>query len=241
MKTLRTLFFFLVFWMHQLLILPLRCFYAIQAKQKGPAGVRPRVSYVTRTWGKLVCALGGARVERTDHSDARPDEVLLLVSNHQGEFDIPLLLGYAGRSLGFVAKKELANIPMVSAWMRLMGCIFLDRGDKRKQVAQVRETIETLQAGQSMVIFPEGTRSGSDEVRPFAKGSLNIARKAGVRIQPVSLSGSWKLKPQKGIGLPGGKVRIVLHPTVDPAALSPEELEQLHERVRDLIVSGMAP
>ena len=238
MKHLRTLFFFLVFWVHQLCILPARLWFTLQVRRRGAAWVRPRVYSITHTWGRLVAALAGARVTVHKYSDAPPGETMLFVSNHQGEFDIPLLLGYGGRSLGFVAKKELAGIPGVSAWMRLMGCVFLDREDRRRQVAQVRETVETLQAGQSIVIFPEGTRSGSDEVRPFAKGSLNIARKAGVRIQPVSLSGSWRLKPAKGIGLPGGPVQITLHPPVDPAALSEAELDQLHITLRDQIVAG---
>jgi len=239
MKHLRTLFFFVVFWLHQLLILPLRFWYAHQSRLHGAAWVYPRAAWVGRGWGRLVGFLGGARVELINHSDARPDEALLVVSNHQGEFDIPLLIGFAGRPLGFVAKKELAGIPGVSAWMRLMGCIFLDRDDKRKQVAQVRETIDNLKAGQSMVIFPEGTRSGSDEVKAFAKGSLNIARKAGVRIQPVTLSGSWRLKSKGSLALPGGSVRMVLHPVVDPALLSAEEQETLHERIRGQIAGGV--
>ncbi len=238
MKHLRTLFFFVVFWLHQLLILPIRLWLDFQVRRRGAAWGQERAVWVGRTWGHLLAWLGGARVELINHSNADPKETLLVVSNHQGEFDIPLLLAVTGRRLGFVAKKELAAIPMVSPWMRLMGCIFLDREDKRKQVAQVRETIDNLKAGQSMVIFPEGTRSGSDEVGPFAKGSLNIARKAGVRIQPVTLSGSWRLKPKGSLGLPGGRVRIVLHPVVDPALLAAEDLENLHLDIRNQIAGG---
>lgn len=182
-----------------------------------------------------MCALGGARVVVDDQARLPPDEAVLLVSNHQGEFDIPILLGHSGRPLGFVAKKELEKIPLVSTWMRLMPCVFLDRADRRRQVQQVRDTIDILRSGQSMVIFPEGTRSGSDEMGPFAKGSLNIAEKAGVRILPVRLRGSWRIKPPGKIGLRGGEVQLTLLPPIDPASLSKEELARLHECVRDRI------
>jgi 1-acyl-sn-glycerol-3-phosphate acyltransferase len=239
MTFLRTLFFFTGFCLHQLLILPHLIYFQIMAKRNGPASVRRRVYPVIHTWGKWVCSLAGAKIDRTDSGNAPADEILLIVSNHQADFDIPLLSGYAGRPLAFVAKKELANIPLLSRWMGLMGCIFLDREDRRKQVAQIRETIDTLKAGQSMVIFPEGTRSGSDEMGPFAKGSLNIALKAGVRIQPVTLQGTWRLKPKGKIRFPGGRVRMVIHPCIDPAALAEADQDRLHEIVRDCIASGL--
>jgi 1-acyl-sn-glycerol-3-phosphate acyltransferase len=238
MTFLRTLFFFTGFCLYQLLILPFLIYFQWRSGHQGPESVRRNVYPVIRIWGKSVCRLAGARLERIDHSDAAPGEVMLIVSNHQANFDIPLLAGYAGRSCGFVAKKELANLPLLSRWMRLSGCIFLDREDKRKQVAQVRETIETLKRGQSMVIFPEGTRSGSDDMGPFAKGSLNIAQKAGVRIQPVTLQGTWRLKTKGKFLLPGANVRMVLHPPIDPAALSAGDLARLHDLVRDQIRSG---
>ena len=235
----RTLFFFLVFWSHQLLILPLLLYFTRVAKRKSPAEARVRAAYIGRRWGKMVAWLGGARVDVTDNADLSENETVLIVSNHQGEFDIPILIGHAGCTPGFVAKKELQNIPLVSHWMRLLGCVFLDREDRRKQIAQVREIIELLKSGHSMVIFPEGTRSGSDELLPFAKGSLNIAVKAGVRILPITLSGSWKLMPKGIPRLPGGTVRLVRHPLLDPAALSPEEQARLHEIVRDQIASAL--
>ncbi|MCH8514547.1 MAG: 1-acyl-sn-glycerol-3-phosphate acyltransferase [Kiritimatiellae bacterium] len=235
----RTLFFFLVFWSHQLLILPLLLYFRGISKRKGPKEARIRSAYIGRRWGKMVAWLGGARMEITDNADLSEHEAVLIVSNHQGEFDIPILIGYAGCTPGFVAKKELEHIPLVSQWMRLLGCVFLDRGDRRRQIVQVREIIDLLKSGHSMVIFPEGTRSGSDELLPFAKGSLNIAAKAGVRIMPVTLSGSWKLKPKGKLRLPGGTVRLVRHPLLDPAALSPEDQGRLHEIVRDQIASSL--
>jgi 1-acyl-sn-glycerol-3-phosphate acyltransferase len=237
-KVLRTLFFFPLFWLHQLLIAPLLGVLLLLRKRH-PEVVRRHAGRVGRSWGRLVLWLSGARVAIADRSTLAPGQAALVVSNHQGAFDIPLLMGYVGRDIGFVAKKELANIPFVSAWMRLVGCVFLDREDRRKQVAQIRETIETLRSGQSMVIFPEGTRSNGPQLGEFAKGSLSIAAKAGVPIQPVTLDHTWVLKQKGRWGLPGGQVRVVLHPAIDPAALSAEDQNRLHELVRGVIEGGL--
>ncbi len=237
-KILRTLFFFPLFWLHQLLIAPRLGGLLLLRKHRAPA-VRKQACRVGRGWGRLVLRLAGGRVEVLDRSGLPSGRAALVVSNHQGAFDIPLLMGFVGRDIGFVAKKELAHIPLVSAWMRLVGCVFLDREDRRKQVAQIRETIDTLRSGQSMVIFPEGTRSNGPKLGEFAKGSLSIAAKAGVPIQPVTLDKTWALKPKDQWGLPGGKVRVILHPPVDPAALSAEDQNRLHEIVRGVIEAGL--
>jgi 1-acyl-sn-glycerol-3-phosphate acyltransferase len=239
MKMIRTLFFFLLFCVHQVLILPQLLIYSLWARFRGLAAPRMPVSWVTHTWGCVTCWLGGARIHCEDRSGIPPGETFLVVSNHQGDFDIPLLLACLPRPLAFVAKKELANVPLVSCWMRLCGCVFLDREDRRRQVEQVKEIVEKLQSGLSMVVFPEGTRSRSAEMRPFAKGSLSIAYRAGLRILPVTLCDTWKLLPRGERGLPGGHVKVILHPPVDPAALTPEERNHIHERVQGIIASGL--
>ncbi len=236
---LRTLFFFVVFWLHQLLILPLLIVYCLRAKQAGCQQVRSQACKIARVCGGLMCWLGGAKITRHDHSGVRDGETVLLVSNHQGDFDIPILLSQAGCNIAFVAKKELEKLPLVSQWMGLIGCIFLDRDDRRRKVGQLKETVANLQSGLTMVIFPEGTRSRGPEMGPFAKGSLNLAERAGVRILPVTLKDTYTLKPKGGWGLPGGKAEVILHPAIDPKELDAETKARLHEHVRDIVASGL--
>lgn len=236
---LRTLTFFVLFWLYQLLIIPLLLVRIQQEKRQPGPETWKRIAPQTRFWGRLSCRWGGARVTVEDRSGLAPEETALLVSNHQGDFDIPVLLGFAGRPVAFVAKKELAKIPLVSPWMRLMGCIFLDRDDRRKQVSQIRQTVDQLKQGLSMVIFPEGTRSRGGPMKPFAAGSLNIAEKAGVSILPVTLVDTYKLLPKGKIGMPGAEVKVILHPALHPSALSKEEKSGLHERVFAIVQSGL--
>lgn len=236
---LRTLFFFVVFWLHQILILPALLYHSRQAARTDRLQVRSRVCDIARNWGRLMCWLGGAEIVRHDHSGVDGDEAVLLVSNHQGDFDIPILLSQTCGHVAFVAKKELEKLPLVSQWMRLIGCIFLDREDRRRQVGQLKETVANLQSGLSMVIFPEGTRSRGPVMGPFAKGSLNLAERAGVRIVPVTLKNTYTLKPKGSWGLPGGRAEIIFHPAIDPRSLDAESKARLHDYVKDIIQQGL--
>lgn len=237
---LRTLFFFVVFWIHQILILPFLLYHFAQKKWGGKkADPRSQAHWITRTWGQLVCFLGGARIEVDNQAGLADGEAVLFVSNHQGDFDIPVLLASTGCPIGFVAKKELANIPLVSQWMSVMGCIFLDRENRRKQVQQIKETVENLHAGLSMVIFPEGTRSRSAEMGEFAKGSVQVAIRAGVRIVPVTLYNTYTLFPKGAKCFPGGRAKVILHPAVDPETLPDDQKAALQDLVRDQIEKGL--
>jgi 1-acyl-sn-glycerol-3-phosphate acyltransferase len=222
-----------------MLIIPLLILQSFQARRgPGPASWhRAHVQGVA--WGRFTCVLAGAKVTVEDRSGLDPDQTVLIVSNHQGDFDIPLLLGYSGRPLAFVAKKELENLPLISRWMRLLGCIFLDREDRRRQVAQLRQTVDQLQQGLSMVIFPEGTRSRGPEMRPFAKGSLNLAEKAGVHIQPITLVDTYKLWPKGRKTMPGAEVKLILHPAINPSDLTREEKSTLHKHVQHIVQRGL--
>lgn len=118
------------------------------------------------------------------------DEAVLYVANHRSYFDI--LMGYVTvpNLTGFVAKKEMAHIPCVSHWMRILKCLFLDRDDIRAGLKTVLQGIEQIKNGYSIFIMPEGTRNQEKEMLPFHEGSFKFAEKSGCAIIPVALSNS---------------------------------------------------
>lgn len=234
---LKTLFFFLFFWMHQILIYPQQLsLRSMRNRESLKEFVRLQAWKVAHRWGKLLLLWSGTKAQIRGAEHLPADRPVLIVSNHQGAFDIPLLLAVLPKPQGFVAKKELGGIPMVSWWMRLIGCIFLDREDRRVQIQQIRETVETLKGGHNMVIFPEGTRSGKAEMGEFAKGSLNIAAKAGVDILPVSIKDSYKVFPAETKHIVGGTVVVTVHAPLDPAE---GDASSLHERVQAIVGSAL--
>ena len=107
-----------------------------------------------------------------------PFGYLVFVANHQSDFDIPLIAAYAGKPLGFVAKKEMKKVPIVRDWMEMIKCSFIDRDSARKSMEAILKAIETVKSGHSMVIYPEGTRNKGYLELEFKAGSFKLATKS---------------------------------------------------------------
>ena len=123
------------------------------------------------------------------------DTAVLFVGNHQSYFDV--IIGYAlmKRQTGFVAKKSLKKIPVLSWNMAYMNCLFIDRENMRQGVKTIMQAAELAKNGTSIFIFPEGTRNRGErlDMLPFKEGSLKIAEKSKCPVVPVAITGTAEL------------------------------------------------
>lgn len=133
---------------------------------------------------RLVCRVLGIRLEVKGRA---PEEgPLLIVSNHVSWLDIMVLSAVA--PLSFVAKREVAGWPFFGTLARLQRTVFVDR-DRRQATGNSRDEMkERLQAGDILVLFPEGTSSDGRRVLPFKSSFFGAADTEGVLVQPVSLA-----------------------------------------------------
>jgi 1-acyl-sn-glycerol-3-phosphate acyltransferase len=118
-----------------------------------------------------------------------------------------------------------------------MKCVFMDRNDIRQSVQAINEGVDLLKQGYSMVIFPEGTRSKGETMGEFKQGSFKLATKAGVPIVPVAIKGSYKMMEEKGFIRPAS-VEVIISKPISTEGLTREELQQLPDRVKE-IISGL--
>ena len=154
-------------------------------------------------WGPRLMTHWGVHLERTDNTEL-PEGGVLFVSNHEGYGDIPAFMdAVRDKQFGFVAKDELARIPIFSKWIVRIRSIMLLRDDPRIAVKVFAEGEDMLKRGFSLVIFPEGSRAKGLGIRPFAKGSLRMAFRTGVPIVPVAIKGSWDCFEGSGYPSPG--------------------------------------
>lgn len=142
---------------------------------------------------RFILWLAGVRITVKGKENIPKDQAVLYVGNHRSYFDI--LVGYVTVPglMGFVAKKEMEKIPLLSAWMRFVNCLFLDRVNLKEGLKTILTGIEQVKRGVSVWIFPEGTRNKNDdllELLPFKEGSLKIAEKSGCPVIPVALTGT---------------------------------------------------
>ena len=123
------------------------------------------------------------------------DQAVLYVGNHRSYFDILLTYSRCKRLTGYVAKKEMEKIPLLSTWMKYLYCLFLDRHDPKQGMKTILTAIDYIKRGISICIFPEGTRNSGEELSllPFKEGSFKIAEKTGCAIVPISLNNTAEM------------------------------------------------
>ncbi|MBQ8148702.1 MAG: 1-acyl-sn-glycerol-3-phosphate acyltransferase [Lachnospiraceae bacterium] len=184
-----------------------------------------RVSHKMIRWAfNCVLWLGGVKKNVVGVENIPTDTPVLFVSNHRSYLDILLLQTTAGVPVGFVAKKELRQIPLLGLWMSDIGCVFLDRANIKASIKSIADATEHIKCGCSMSICPEGTRGHTDEMKEFKDGSLKMATKANVPVVPVAILGTDDcLENNEGFKITKGTITIAYG---KPIILSELETEQ---------------
>lgn len=106
-----------------------------------------------------------------------PSGRFLLVSNHLGYTDIPLLAAHTDAT--FVAKADLSGWPLLGTIMRTADTIFIDRARKRDLVRVMKQVSSRLKDGLGVVIFPEGTTGNGEKILRFKPSLLELAARHG--------------------------------------------------------------
>ncbi len=200
--------------------------------------VKEKIAPLVIDWAKYCVDATGAQVEVTGIENVPTDRSVVYIGNHQGIFDIPLLLGYIPYQKAFIAKIEILKIPMISDWMKLMKCVFLDRKNPRQSVEAMHQGMENVKNGYSMVIFPEGTRNKGGPVKEFKPGSFKLAFQSGADVVPVTIDGTWKLYEEHKKINPA-KIKLTIHPAVKTEGLSKDELRDIPAQVQKIVESAL--
>ena len=195
------------------------------------------VHKVSQKWMLDNIRRSGSKVEVCGTEHLPKNCNVVFISNHQGNFDIPLLMGYIDIPKGFIAKVEAKKIPIVVKWMELIHCVFMDRSTLKGSAGAIIEGIKVLKAGHSLVIFPEGTRSKGDHMGEFKSASFKLATKPGIPIVPITIDGSYKIMEQHHNKIKPAQVKITIHPIIETKGLDKETLEALPHRVERIIAS----
>jgi 1-acyl-sn-glycerol-3-phosphate acyltransferase len=164
-----------------------------------------------------------------------PDRACVMVANHLSFLDI-LVMFRLRTHFKWVSKVENFRVPFIGWNMRLNQYIPLKRGDKASVVEMMRACDRCLAEGNSIMMFPEGTRSPSGRMRSFKPGAFEIALRNGVPIQPIALQGTHDALPKRGFVLKGRHpIRLTVLDPIEPESFEGQTAAELTASVRALL------
>lgn len=165
---------------------------------------------------------------------------VVFIANHQSYADIlSFVYNIKNHQVSFIAKDNLAKIPVFGKWVLRIRGLFMHRGDARESLKTINEGVEFLKQGFSLVIFPEGTRSRCSEMADFKPGSFKLATKAKVPIVPVTLDGGYRTYEEHGAVTKGCHIDFMVHPPIETKDMSRAELAELPHIVEKTIRDGL--
>jgi 1-acyl-sn-glycerol-3-phosphate acyltransferase len=190
---------------------------------------------IARIWAKSILFVSRIKVAVRGNSHIDPSKSYIFMSNHQSNFDIPVLLSHLKVHFRWLAKAELFKIPLFGAAMKRAGYISIDRTNRASAIKSINRAAEIIREGVSVIIFPEGTRSRDGHIRPFKKGGFVLAIDSGVAIVPVVLHGTRRIMPKGRLHILSGNVLVEIHEPIETSGYTRKDKDDLMNKVRNTI------
>ena len=202
-------------------------------------GVKQRTGGVydssERRWARKVLKASGVDV-RTKGLDRVPtDSPVVFVANHQSFFDILSLASVLPDSHRFVAKRELAKMPVMGGSLKAAGHIFIDRQRRQSAFESYQKAAEKVKAGMSAVVFGEGTRSRTGNLLPFKKGPFVLAIAAQVPVVPVYCANTFGILPKGSIWIRPRPITLYFGEPIPTDGMDYEHRRELLKKTQSVI------
>ncbi len=164
-----------------------------------------------------------------------PARAGLLVCNHASYLDVIALRALLGEDVIFVAKREVRDYPFIGRFIRRCGHISVERKDAQKSAADTALLTDALKRGERVVVFPEGTFTHADGLRPFRLGAFRSAADAACPVIPMALKGTRRML-RDGQTIPrAGSIALWIGSPLIPEGDSFRDLVGLRGKVREVI------
>ncbi|MBR9989052.1 MAG: 1-acyl-sn-glycerol-3-phosphate acyltransferase, partial [Gemmatimonadetes bacterium] len=174
---------------------------------------------VPRWWARWILWATGVEVQVTGLENLAPDRAQIIVANHASWYDVLALAAYTPKRCRFVAKKELARVPLFGHAWQAAGHISVDRSDNQRAVASLDQAGRTIRKdNSSIIIFPEGTRSATGDLQTFKKGAFVLALHNGIDVVPVGVQGAFQIMSRNNWRIRAGRIIVRFGQPVSPTA-----------------------
>ncbi|MFA5098558.1 MAG: lysophospholipid acyltransferase family protein, partial [Candidatus Margulisiibacteriota bacterium] len=149
---------------------------------------------ISRVWARSILFIAGVKLIVKGTENLNVAGPVVLIANHQGNFDIPVMMAALPFNFRFLVKEELFRIPLFGWYMKKRGDVSINRKSPRDAIIALKKISAIVKSGEPVMIFPEGTRSMDGKVGDFKRGSLIVAVNADARIIPIAVSGSYNIQ-----------------------------------------------
>ena len=201
--------------------------------------ISPRAaSWAGSTWAKVIQWLTPMPVKVVGKENIVKGQSYVIVANHQSAYDIILVYGSMPVDFRWIMKSELRKVPFLGFACEKCGHIFIDRSSKRQAYRSLQKAKEILAGGASVVIFPEGHRSGSPTMNQFKHGAFKMAFDLGLPMLPVSIKDTCRVMQSGLASLTPGRATLTIHPAIAVNEFV-DRREELIEKLHGIIASAV--
>lgn len=225
-------------------VLPFVLTYPLQLWLRRKPTRHPYLHTINRGWSTFAIRMWGMPVDVVRKSPLPAGRPCLYVANHSSYIDIPLLFKVLPGFLNIVGKSSLARVPL---WGPIFGSTYItvNRDSAVSRGRAMVQARKSLEAGRSVVIFPEGKISPKpgQEMLPFKDGAFQLAIATGVPLVPISMPLNHRFMPDVSgtLRVRYSPLRIVLHEPILTHNLTAADAPALKEQAFRIIASEFRP
>ncbi len=190
------------------------------------------VMFLVRCVGVRVHVKGRERI---------PPGTCIFAANHTSSADAPAVVWSIPRRIAVLLKRSLFKYPIAGQAFHLAHFIPVDRFDRDSAIASMEQATKAIRAGQSFLIYPEGTRSSNGRLQELKKGTAVMAIKAGVPIVPIACSGAHRVMEKRKLYIRPGEIVVEFLEPIDASQYTFEERDALTRRLHDELAVALPP
>lgn len=192
-----------------------------------------------RVWIPMVIRMLRIRIHVHGLQHVNDHTGYVYIANHTSYLDIPVLSNALPGRVRFAYRHDLAKVPIWGWALRASPFVRVFREDPRSAVATIRQGIEQLAGGASVIVFPEGTRSADGSLAEFKRGATMMAVKAKAPVVPVVVKGAFELLPKDAWTVKPGHVHVYIGEPILPEAFGRDLDDEVRRRIQTMLASDL--
>jgi 1-acyl-sn-glycerol-3-phosphate acyltransferase len=190
----------------------------------------------------LALGLAGIRYRVIGRENIPPGRAVVFCANHQSNVDPPVLFRALHKRLHILYKAELRKLPVLGRVLEAGGFVAVQRENRDAAFASIERAAESIRQGNSFLIFPEGTRSKTNELLPFKKGGLVMALRAQAPVIPVAIMGGRDAMRKGSAFVRPADVTVRIGAPIPTAGMASDDRDRLiaivRSRIQELLAQG---